>query len=59
MLIPTLVQGLLEAWRRYVNGAEFEDSPEWGRGNELQGASIWITDDQDGANWQRREAYSQ
>ncbi|GAA5980516.1 hypothetical protein JCM10908_001676 [Rhodotorula pacifica] len=57
--VHNLEKGLVEAWRRYVSGAEFEDSPEWGRGNELKGASIWITDDQDGANWERREPYSQ
>ncbi|GAA5882402.1 hypothetical protein JCM3774_004299 [Rhodotorula dairenensis] len=57
--VHNLEKGLLEAWDRYVSGTEFEDSPEWGRGNELKGASIWITDDHDGVNWQQREAYSQ
>lgn len=57
-LMAAVHQGLIEAWRRYVSGAEFEDSPEWGRGDERKAASIWITDDNDGANWPAREPYS-
>ncbi|BGP12958.1 hypothetical protein JCM10213v2_000875 [Rhodosporidiobolus nylandii] len=55
--VRNLEKGLVTAWERWVNGQEFEDSPEWGQGPERSTASIWIEDDADGANIAPRKSY--
>ncbi|KAM0793060.1 hypothetical protein ACM66B_000546 [Microbotryomycetes sp. NB124-2] len=56
--------GLDQAWRRWVSGAEFEDSEYWSRPShwsESVGVSsgcIWVSDAQDGTNHERRGVFS-
>ncbi|GAA5872460.1 hypothetical protein JCM16303_004528 [Sporobolomyces ruberrimus] len=52
-----LEKGLVEAWEHWVQGREFEDSPEWGHGPERSTSCIWISDDVDHANIEPRKPY--
>lgn len=51
------MQGLIEAWVRWVQGTEFEDAPEWPAGPGKTSAGIWVADDVDGTNIESRQAY--
>ena len=49
--------GLLEAWRRWVLGTEFEDAGEWdecGAAIKRSGC-IWVADKVDGVNLSIRQ----
>lgn len=52
-------QGYIEAWRRWVNGTEFEDAGEWEDGDSAIKATgcIWIADPVDGVNINSRRAF--
>ncbi|GAA5831870.1 hypothetical protein JCM11251_003916 [Rhodosporidiobolus azoricus] len=55
--VRNLETGLREAWERWVRGHEFEDAPEWMDGPGRASACIWIEDDVDAQNLQRRRPY--
>ncbi|GAA6013595.1 hypothetical protein JCM11491_002719 [Sporobolomyces phaffii] len=52
-----LEKGLVTAWQRWVQGTEFEDSPEWGHGSERNTSCIWVYDDHDANNLDARKRY--
>lgn len=51
------LQGLVEAWTRWVQGSEFEDAPEWLAGPGRASAAIFIPDDVDDTNLESRKPY--
>jgi hypothetical protein len=55
--VRNIEKGYAEAWRRWVVGAEFEDSAEWGSGDERLSGCIWVADDSDDINYAPREKY--
>ncbi|SCV68887.1 BQ2448_1008 [Microbotryum intermedium] len=55
--VRNMETGLFEAWKRWVNGTEFEDAGEWGNGAERESGSIWVMDAFDGTNLPRRAPY--
>ncbi|GJN91794.1 hypothetical protein Rhopal_004817-T1 [Rhodotorula paludigena] len=57
--VRNLEKGLVEAWERYVSGAEFEDDAAFAAGPTRQTATIWCADDRDGPNVEARHPYFQ
>ncbi|SCZ91024.1 BZ3500_MvSof-1268-A1-R1_Chr1-3g02487 [Microbotryum saponariae] len=56
--VRNMEAGVFEAWKRWVNGTEFEDAGEWGTGVERESGSIWVVDAFDGTNLPSRAPYS-
>ncbi|BGP45059.1 hypothetical protein JCM10450v2_000876 [Rhodotorula kratochvilovae] len=52
-----LEKGIVEAWERYISGAEFEDDPAWAASAGRTTASIWVSDDHDGHFIDARQPY--
>ncbi|GAA5992692.1 hypothetical protein JCM11641_004994 [Rhodosporidiobolus odoratus] len=57
--VQNLEKGLVEAWERWVSGAEFEDLPEWAAqaGPARSTPCIWVNDDKDGQNIPPRQPW--
>ncbi|KPV78662.1 glycosyltransferase family 41 protein [Rhodotorula graminis WP1] len=54
-----LEKGIVEAWERYVSGAELEDDPHWASSVGRTLANIWVADDVDSHNVEARTPYFQ
>ncbi|GAA6000119.1 hypothetical protein JCM5350_004281, partial [Sporobolomyces pararoseus] len=52
-----LEKGLIEAWKRWASGEEFEDSPEWARDPQRPTSCIWVEDEVDSSNVAARKPY--